>query len=632
MITVRDVLGLALPAGTRAVAGEAGLGREVTWASRVRPAPPAFGHLAGGELVLLPADVLPLLDDRLTLAEAVRQLAGFGVAAIALAPATGVTAAAGGKAGASGGAGAGRGAGGFAAEPGGDDEASAREAVDAEARAAADETGVPLLLLPPDADLGTLEREAARVITERRRALQRRGQEAGRRLTELAIAGEPLGSLVRELAALSGRAVALEGRDGRMLAYQPAAEGGDAGQAPAADIVARLLAAGHAAIGPWLRATAASSPAEPPTTALALSAAHDRVVAPVIGRDGLLGSLSLLVPRGGATPEDGVLTGRGSAACAVVLAREQATASVRREVELNVLDEVLDGALRSETSLRQQARRLGHDLDVPHVAFVARLDRPGGPGPAVAVARQREGRWAALDEVVARVAVVAGTGGGSGGGTVGAAATAATARDAGSPRGEPRPLWRVRNNSAEVVWPVATPADAARVARAVLDELAAGAHGPSAAGGETYSLGFGRPRAGVEGIRRSHQEARQALTLGRRLRGRGHLTGFDDLGIYRLIFAAEALPELRTFHAETLDALIAYDGQHGGDLVRTLDAFFRANCSPKEAAGILGVHRNTVLYRLDRIADITGLALDDADVRLRLQLALRIHLALFGEE
>ncbi|HEU0116150.1 MAG TPA: helix-turn-helix domain-containing protein, partial [Thermomicrobiales bacterium] len=64
------------------------------------------------------------------------------------------------------------------------------------------------------------------------------------------------------------------------------------------------------------------------------------------------------------------------------------------------------------------------------------------------------------------------------------------------------------------------------------------------------------------------------------------------------------------------------------ELIHTLDAFFAANGSPKEAAERLRVHRNTVLYRLDRIRDITGYDLDDAATRLRLHLALQIHLAL----
>jgi purine catabolism regulator len=139
---------------------------------------------------------------------------------------------------------------------------------------------------------------------------------------------------------------------------------------------------------------------------------------------------------------------------------------------------------------------------------------------------------------------------------------------------------------------------------------------------------MGTVRDGIAGIRRSHAEARQALLLGRRLHGPGQVTLFENLGVYRLIFAAEHLPELHDLYTRALGALLNYDRQNSADLVSTLDAFFAANGSPKEAAERLGVHRNTVLYRLDRIREITGYDLDDATVRLRLQLALHVHVAL----
>ena len=44
------------------------------------------------------------------------------------------------------------------------------------------------------------------------------------------------------------------------------------------------------------------------------------------------------------------------------------------------------------------------------------------------------------------------------------------------------------------------------------------------------------------------------------------------------------------------------------------------------------VHRNTMLDRLDRIGEITGFDLDDSDIRLRLQIALRIHTALYSDD
>ncbi|MFM9108630.1 MAG: helix-turn-helix domain-containing protein [Chloroflexota bacterium] len=553
MITVADVIALALPTGTRVVAGEAGLGREVTWATRIRPAPPAFAHLTGGELVLLPESVLEQLDERLTLPGAIHQLAGFGVAALAL---TGTASKA--------------------------------------AREAAEETGLPLLLLPRTADVGPLEREAARIITERRREVQRSGQEVLRRLMELAIAGEPLAGLVRALNQVSGRAVVLEGRDGRVLAYQGAPR-----QGPAREQLEALLVRERPAVVRWLRSVADGSPADPPTSIFELGGSWARVVAPVIGRDGLLGSISLLTPAGRASAEDGQATARGAAACSIVLAREQAAATVRREVELNVLDEVLDGALRSETTLLQQARRLGHDLAQPHVAIVIRLD------PAAGVPVRAQGsdeRWDVLGETLARVH------GGRG----------------------PRPLWRVRHNSAEILWAATTPAEGARAAAAIRDELASLA-GASRAG-LLISAGVGTPRADIPGIRRSHGEARKALSLGRRLHGPGHLTRFDELGVYRLIFAAEELPELRDLYAETLGALLDYDRDNNAELLKTLAAFFAANGSPKEAAERLGVHRNTVLYRLDRVRDITGYDLDDANLRLRLQLALHIHLAVAQDD
>jgi purine catabolism regulator len=44
------------------------------------------------------------------------------------------------------------------------------------------------------------------------------------------------------------------------------------------------------------------------------------------------------------------------------------------------------------------------------------------------------------------------------------------------------------------------------------------------------------------------------------------------------------------------------------------------------------VHRNTILYRLERIREITGFDLDAADVRLRLHLALSAHVALYATD
>src|SRR3954454_214104 len=85
MITLGEIIADVLPSTPDDSLNAAALGREVTWVTRPRPSPPAFAHLNGGELVLLRQEDLQDVDDRLTLDVALRQLAGFGVSAVAFA-------------------------------------------------------------------------------------------------------------------------------------------------------------------------------------------------------------------------------------------------------------------------------------------------------------------------------------------------------------------------------------------------------------------------------------------------------------------------------------------------------------------------------------------------------------------
>jgi purine catabolism regulator len=522
MITLGDIITNVLPAEAENGLAPSMLAREVTWVTRPRPSPPAFAHLNGGELVLLRQEDLQDVDDRLTLDVALRQLAGFGVSAVAFAG-----------------------------------------AITSEDRSLARDRDVALIGLGKDVDLVSIERQASLVISERRRERQRRGQESGRRLMELAIAGEPLATIINTLAEVTGQAVALEGRDGKVLTYF--SQNGY----PAREDVDPLLDATRGVVQNWLSVTSDASPAEPPTMHMALGGDLDRTVAPVIGRDGLLGCLSLIGPTSAWSGDDGLITSRGAAACAIVLAREFASIAARREIELNVLDEVLDGALRNEATLLQQGRRLGHDLTGQNRMLVCSVS------PLVASAIRNEISQALGNRNL-------------------------------------NLLWRIKDEQIEIVLPGGV--EAANVLRAIKREVP----------GNPMRAAIGQSHEGLAGLQRSRREACQALLIQERLRLEDEIAEFDRLGIYRLLFAAESLPESSEFHRATLGELLDHDAQHHADLVPTLRAWFNANGSPKVAAERLGVHRNTVLYRLSRIAALSGYDLDDADTRLRLQLALAI--------
>lgn len=68
--------------------------------------------------------------------------------------------------------------------------------------------------------------------------------------------------------------------------------------------------------------------------------------------------------------------------------------------------------------------------------------------------------------------------------------------------------------------------------------------------------------------------------------------------------------------------LVEYDRERRSDLVRTLRVYFDTGANASEAADRLFLHRNSLLYRLERIQSLTGLDLKDPDARLALQLGL----------
>jgi DNA-binding PucR family transcriptional regulator len=80
-------------------------------------------------------------------------------------------------------------------------------------------------------------------------------------------------------------------------------------------------------------------------------------------------------------------------------------------------------------------------------------------------------------------------------------------------------------------------------------------------------------------------------------------------------------PDLAPF-AALVEPLVLHDRKRRGDLVRTLRVYFASGANASEAADRLYLHRNSMLYRLARIAELTGLDSKDPRVRLVLELGL----------
>lgn len=125
-------------------------------------------------------------------------------------------------------------------------------------------------------------------------------------------------------------------------------------------------------------------------------------------------------------------------------------------------------------------------------------------------------------------------------------------------------------------------------------------------------------------LSRSVQQARDALTISRRLYGTGWIAVHDELGAYPLLLGGADAAALREFAARSLAPLRAYDEKHQTELERTLRLYFDLGENVKTAAERLSVHRHTVFYRLRQISEICSCKLDDPHDQLTLRMALAI--------
>lgn len=139
--------------------------------------------------------------------------------------------------------------------------------------------------------------------------------------------------------------------------------------------------------------------------------------------------------------------------------------------------------------------------------------------------------------------------------------------------------------------------------------------------------GISRPALGLNVLRDAYREAKDAVSITQELGDFEKSTFYSDLKLYQLLLALKErnLDNMSQFYQDTLGPLVEHDERKQSDLIRTLTGFFEANGNLAQAAKDLDVHRNTLVYRLERISELTDLDLDDADNRLILHLSLKIQ-------
>ncbi|MBP5605322.1 MAG: helix-turn-helix domain-containing protein, partial [Ruminiclostridium sp.] len=135
------------------------------------------------------------------------------------------------------------------------------------------------------------------------------------------------------------------------------------------------------------------------------------------------------------------------------------------------------------------------------------------------------------------------------------------------------------------------------------------------------NIGIGTPVIGVKDLARSFKEAQIAIEVGKVFDTEKNIVSYDNLGIARLIYH---LPTTlcETFLKEVFKKGSIESLDH--ETLFTIQRFFENNLNVSETSRKLFVHRNTLVYRLDKIKKLTGLDLREFDHAIIFKIALMV--------
>jgi sugar diacid utilization regulator len=294
---------------------------------------------------------------------------------------------------------------------------------------------------------------------------------------------------------------------------------------------------------------------------------QNRMTTLVQPRAEILGVLALIDPQQHVTNNQLFALRYGSTVLGLELSHQRHVAEIELDVRRELVDDLLAGT--EEDSAYARAEALGHDLRRPHYVVVmqttaghAEISLAAAAGPAATALHLNylQGRHARL--------VVLLTDG----------------------RPEPRALYR-----------------------ALTRHL----------GARMALIGIGSRCEVPRDIPQSFADARRALAIRLHSATPQGASAYDELGFYRLIYAAHRGGAVEDYVREWLGALLDYDHNKNSELVSTLAEYFEHGGNYNKSAAALHIHRSTLRYRLDRIRQLTNYDLSDVDTRFNLHAATR---------
>ncbi|MCP5094427.1 MAG: hypothetical protein GY943_02615 [Chloroflexi bacterium] len=305
-----------------------------------------------------------------------------------------------------------------------------------------------------------------------------------------------------------------------------------------------------------------------------------RLVSPIVSGDRARGYLSLIGPADALDLLDSLAVEHGAAACALEMAKAKAVSEAKKALRGNFLEGLLAGTLPRKEIERLEGR-LDHNTKQPHAIITATWE--GIQTPSL---RRLETAVSWLLQNHRRSALVHIYG------------------------DQHLCIFQALKNEADLE---SVHDFARRMQDHVKKEF------PNA----TMIAGMSGPAPTLAEWPTIYAEALQAMQLSERLQLH-EVVEFNSLGVYRLLGQLEDIPAVRQFTQQVIGPLADYDHQHRSSLVKTIDSYFGHHGNISQTAEALFIHRNTLLYRLERIQDLTQHDLNQSNMRLALHLALKL--------
>ena len=156
--------------------------------------------------------------------------------------------------------------------------------------------------------------------------------------------------------------------------------------------------------------------------------------------------------------------------------------------------------------------------------------------------------------------------------------------------------------------------DMDKTARVILDMLSTEAM-------TMVNVAYGTVVNEIKDVSRSYKEAKMALDVGKIFYSDQHVVAYSNLGIGRLIYQLP-MPLCKMFIREIFGDKSPDDFDE--ETIATINKFFENSLNVSETSRQLYIHRNTLVYRLDKLEKSTGLDLRVFDDAITFKIALMV--------